>query len=198
MENIKIQKKVKDLVKHSFLGSLNFFICWILNSQLLAETCKEKCKKKNIAITKDYYQKGIVDLFGNRIFYIIFLCCFSFFTNSPIMASESLGDSYKKQKECTWENADFKESPGRGSRFCVQPGGIQEMYYNSGGELRKYWRDGYLGIKIFDPYGDYYNVTEWQIENNQLIRYTCSTPKRELRISKCEGKIRKEIMGIKN
>ena len=58
---------MKNLIKYLSAGSLIFLFIGCSNSSLIEESCEEKFKKKNIAITQLYYPKGIGDVFGYRI-----------------------------------------------------------------------------------------------------------------------------------
>ena len=57
---------MKDLIKYLSAGSLIFLFMGCSNCSLIEESCEEKFKKKNIAITQLYYPKGIDTGFGSR------------------------------------------------------------------------------------------------------------------------------------
>ena len=104
-----------------------------------------------------------------NFFYCIFLFLQFFLTVPPIYGSESLSDIYKKQKECTWVNADFKSEK---YKYCIQPDGRIKNISFLNVNLETVWMDGYLGMKLFRraEAAYYFYVVEWQIENNQLIK----------------------------
>ncbi len=108
-------------------------------------------------LLKDSYKFFI--LIGSTSFLIFF----------PDFVISGPSDFYKKQKECTWENAKYYSAKNR-ERYCVQKNGLIQsisvngITYDLPGSANKQ-------VKIIN--GNISTILEWKIESKELIRYSC-------------------------
>ena len=136
----------------------------------------------------------------SKLLYFPFILSGSFLFNYPVNAN--LQDSYKSQRPCTWDTAQYKHIDTEfriknglagTSRYCVQPKGniieVEKFQHQSRGNTIPL-------IGKLNRIEKSYNINyEWKIEGNKLVRYTC--PSYYSTSLDCSGEIKKEVLAIR-